>query len=89
MWPRTDDEKARGANCGFVAFMARKDAELALKELDGNNNSNCIIMTKILPRIISIYPILFTHKKYYRRIPLSKIKSKLSYLKAVTLTSYL
>lgn len=24
MWPRSEDEKARGANCGFVAFMNRK-----------------------------------------------------------------
>lgn len=24
MWPRTDEEKARGKNCGFVAFMNRK-----------------------------------------------------------------
>ena len=35
MWPRTDEEKARNANCGFVAFMRRMDAEQALKELDG------------------------------------------------------
>ena len=35
MWPRSDDEKVRNANCGFVAFMNRKDADLALKELDG------------------------------------------------------
>jgi len=36
MWPRTDEEKARNANCGFVAFMTRRDAEIALRELDGN-----------------------------------------------------
>ena len=35
MWPRTEEERQRGANCGFVAFMIRRDAELALKELDG------------------------------------------------------
>ena len=35
MWPRTDEEKARNANCGFVAFMTRRDAEIALRELDG------------------------------------------------------
>jgi U2-associated protein SR140 len=35
MWPRTDEEKARNANCGFVAYMNRRDAEKALKELDG------------------------------------------------------
>ena len=23
MWPRTEDEKARGRHCGFVAYMAR------------------------------------------------------------------
>jgi U2-associated protein SR140 len=40
MWPRTDDEKARAANCGFVAFMNRKDAEIALKELDGKSKKD-------------------------------------------------
>ncbi|XP_071838285.1 U2 snRNP-associated SURP motif-containing protein-like [Apostichopus japonicus] len=37
MWPRTDEERARNRNCGFVAFMNRKDAERALKAL--NNKS--------------------------------------------------
>jgi len=35
MWPRTDEEKSRGRNCGFVAFMNRKDGERALKYLKG------------------------------------------------------
>lgn len=34
MWPRTDEERARNRNCGFVAFMNRKDAERALKALN-------------------------------------------------------
>ncbi len=35
MWPRTEEEKARNRNCGFVAFMCRKDAERAMKKLNG------------------------------------------------------
>lgn len=35
MWPRTDDERNRGRNCGFVAFMNRKDGERALSALNG------------------------------------------------------
>ena len=35
MWPRTDEEKSRGRNCGFVAFMNRNDGERALKHLRG------------------------------------------------------
>ncbi|XP_049858071.1 U2 snRNP-associated SURP motif-containing protein [Schistocerca gregaria] len=37
MWPRSDEEKARGRNCGFVAFMNRKDGERALKCLNGKD----------------------------------------------------
>ena len=37
MWPRTDDEKARGRNCGFVAYMSRKDGERALTNLLGKD----------------------------------------------------
>ena len=29
MWPRTDEERARKRNCGFVSFMRRRDAEEA------------------------------------------------------------
>ncbi len=35
MWPRSDEERARGRNCGFVAFMNRKDGERALAALQG------------------------------------------------------
>lgn len=38
MWPRTDEERARERNCGFVAFMNRRDAERALKNLNGKQS---------------------------------------------------
>ena len=37
MWPRTEEEKARGRNCGFVAYMSRFDAERAFKHLLGKD----------------------------------------------------
>uniref|UniRef100_A0A8K9X7V8 U2 snRNP-associated SURP motif-containing protein n=1 Tax=Oncorhynchus mykiss TaxID=8022 RepID=A0A8K9X7V8_ONCMY len=40
MWPRTDEERARERNCGFVAFMNRRDAERALKNLNGKMMMN-------------------------------------------------
>lgn len=40
MWPRTDEERARERNCGFVAFMNRRDAERALKNLNGKQISH-------------------------------------------------
>ncbi|ESP01722.1 hypothetical protein LOTGIDRAFT_139163, partial [Lottia gigantea] len=39
MWPRTDEERSRGRNCGFVAYMNRKDGERALNELSGQDFS--------------------------------------------------
>ncbi|EDV28406.1 uncharacterized protein TRIADDRAFT_51296 [Trichoplax adhaerens] len=35
MWPRTDEEKKRNRNCGFVAFMTRTDGDKALRALNG------------------------------------------------------
>eukprot|EP00878_Enallax_costatus_P008741 GHUV01009136.1.p1 GENE.GHUV01009136.1~~GHUV01009136.1.p1 ORF type:complete len:411 (+),score=80.68 GHUV01009136.1:1630-2862(+) len=35
MWPRDEEQRRKGRNCGFVAFMNREDAENALKSLDG------------------------------------------------------
>lgn len=35
MWPRSQEERERNRNCGFVSFMKRPDAEQALKNLDG------------------------------------------------------
>jgi len=37
MYPRTDEEKSRGKNCGFVAFMSRVDGERAMAALLGKN----------------------------------------------------
>lgn len=37
MWPRTDEERARNRNSGFVAYMDRTEAEMALKSLNGVN----------------------------------------------------
>ena len=37
MYPRTDEEKSRGKNCGFVAFMSRADGERAMAGLLGKN----------------------------------------------------
>lgn len=37
MWPRSEEEKSRGRNCGFVAYMSRRDAERALKHLVGKD----------------------------------------------------
>ncbi len=39
MWPRTEEERTRVTNRGFVAFMTRKDAERALAALDGEASS--------------------------------------------------
>lgn len=35
MWPRTEEEKARNRNSGFIAYMSRVDAERVLKTLNG------------------------------------------------------
>lgn len=37
MWPRSEEEKQRGRNCGFVAYMSRTDAERALRCLNGRD----------------------------------------------------
>ena len=35
MWPRTDEERRRQRNCGFVAFMNRNEAQAAKDEMQG------------------------------------------------------
>lgn len=35
MWPRTEEERRRQRNCGFVAFMNRADAQAAKDEMEG------------------------------------------------------
>lgn len=41
MWPRSEEERARGRNCGFVAFMNRNDGERALSALQGKRPKTC------------------------------------------------
>ena len=35
MWPRTEEERRRQRNCGFVAFMNREDGQAAKDEMQG------------------------------------------------------
>lgn len=35
MWPRSEEERQRNRNCGFVAYMNRKDGERAMASLQG------------------------------------------------------
>jgi len=37
MWPRSEEEKSRNRNCGFVAFMNRKDGDKALADIEGKD----------------------------------------------------
>ncbi|KAF9926155.1 U2 snRNP-associated SURP domain-containing protein [Linnemannia zychae] len=41
MWPRTQEEIDRNSNIGFVNFMERADAAVALKEMDGKEILGC------------------------------------------------
>ncbi|CAF1312333.1 unnamed protein product [Adineta ricciae] len=43
MYPRSDEEKSRGNNCGFVAYMSRKDAERAMHELNSTQLDSATI----------------------------------------------
>ena len=35
MWPRTEEERSRNKNCGFVAFMKREDGARCLEAMRG------------------------------------------------------
>lgn len=47
MWPRSDDEKRRARNSGFVAFMKRKDAEAAKDEMSGEVAPQCESLVRL------------------------------------------
>lgn len=65
MWPRSDEEKARQRNCGFVAFMSRKDGERALKNLNGENMASVFKRYKLYIKNTSspiyVYYFLFVY----------------------------
>jgi len=59
MWPRSDDDKARNANCGFVAYMNRRDAEQGLAELDGTSiNGQTLRLSWYLSCFIFIFSFI-------------------------------
>ncbi|PPR90870.1 hypothetical protein GOBAR_AA29814 [Gossypium barbadense] len=39
MWPRTEEERRRQRNCGFVAFMNRADGQAAKDEMQGSRET--------------------------------------------------
>lgn len=55
MWPRTEEERARKRNCGFVAFMKRADAEKALNELNG---TAAVFLSAVVPAVLLVIVIL-------------------------------
>ena len=48
MWPRTVEERARARNCGFVAYMGRRSAEMAYEKLNGFPSFIIMIMIMIM-----------------------------------------
>lgn len=59
MWPRTDEERSRGRNCGFVAFMNRRDGERALENIRGNLPNLCFVIRSYY--LYSLF-MFFVHK---------------------------
>lgn len=60
MWPRTEEERSRNKNCGFVAFMKREDGARCLEAMRGlslyadNIVQLCCIDTEIMGYKIQI-----------------------------------
>lgn len=84
MWPRSEEEKARQRNCGFVAFMSRKDGERALKNLNGKFFIKCCLEQVNVERDLFLILILFIFIIIYKNhmALLTIIKSNLD-LKAM------
>lgn len=78
MWPRSDEEKARGRNCGFVAYMSRKDGERALRCLNGTN--------KKIWRLVCILSITNFH--YYLGKDVMQYEMKLGWGKGVPIPPF-
>ena len=60
MWPRTDEERARARNSGFVQFMDRKGAERAKNVLDGTSHAGRQIIVSwgkpVARPLVAMYP---------------------------------
>lgn len=61
MWPKDDHDKKR--NCAFISFMTRENAEIAMKNLDGQDlKGNQMRIGWGKPVIIPAHPIYIAEK---------------------------
>lgn len=66
MWPRTQEEKDKGNNCGFVSYMKKEDAAAAIKNLDGKEVEGFVMRVgwgKAVPIPAQPFFVLSSEKK--------------------------
>lgn len=66
MWPRTQEEKDKGNNCGFVSFMTKEDAAAAIRNLDGKEVDGFVMRVgwgKAVPIPAQPFFVLSSEKK--------------------------
>ncbi|KAF8933829.1 U2 snRNP-associated SURP domain-containing protein [Dissophora ornata] len=77
MWPRTTEEIERNRNCGFVSFMERADAAVALKEMDSMELMG-YVMKLGWGKAVALPAVPFYVHKDYKAPPKVKIQVRKS-----------